>query len=126
MEYFKSPFSVYLSKDMFVTLFKNVELLSKAIADNNKDQIIMHSLLSTLKVLEAHFSSLKVVRIKLTDIVSDEELKSFCNIERDYLENLAPFESSKDKKEADMTHEEILQLHILDASDAICKELDII
>ena len=126
MDFYKSPFCVYLSKDMFVLLFKNVELLAKELAAGSVETYTLYAFLNSVRVLEAHLAAIKVVRIKLTEIVSREQFNSFCAIQKQYLENLKPIAGSEKKLEKNLTVEEILQFHILDASTTICKELDFI
>jgi hypothetical protein len=101
MDHFKRPYSLILTKDMFRFLFRNIESMAKEIAaaGSKVEPHALFSFLSILRIMEAHLTSLKICRIKLSEITDRPEILTFSDIISKNLSVIKPNEGTEEAKE---------------------------
>ena len=122
-DFFKSTYSIHLSRDYFNTLIELVYSFNDRAYSGKVRATELFSFLNILRLLDANLKHMKGCRLSLDKILNSEDLANTKKMNDEILAQLKPFEDSKGKADDQLTTEEIVQLYIVQRAKEIHETL---
>ena len=122
-DFFKSTYSIHLSRDYFNTLIELVYSFNDRAYSGKVRATELFSFLNILRLLDANLKHMKCCRLSLDKILNSEDLANTKKMNDEILAQLKPFEDSKGKADDQLTTEEIVQLYIVQRAKEIHETL---
>lgn len=124
--YYKTPFAVNCSKSFMVVLRQALEDHLSKLKQGSRSTLKQANALNLIKLFQANLDCMKACRIDLKEILPDSEFNLIGILKSRQLADIKPLPSQVNKADADLTPEEIIQIHLVEAAQELNKTLSIL
>lgn len=111
LAYVKTKFTVSMSKSYFIVLRKAICDLIDKVTTGRVTTTVQKNLLDLIHVFIANVECMVACRIQFPDLLPKDELRLLKQMQ-DKLDEIQLFEGQENKKDEDMSPEELFQLHL--------------
>ena len=119
LPYFKSPYAIYGSKSFLVLIRQALEEHYAKLSDGRITTLKQSNVLNLIYIYQANIECLTACRTEMKHILPESELKLIHALQGRELENTKLFEGQAEKKDEDLTPEEIFQLYLVEAASKL-------
>ena len=116
LPYFKAPYAIYGAKSYLIQLRLALEDHYAKLGSGKITTLKQSNVLNLIHIYQANIDCLTACRTEMKHVLPESELKQIHAFQNRELENTKLFEGQTEKKDEDLTPEEIFQLYLVEAA----------